>query len=1387
MARAAQQPATSMAWLIIALGVAGIGGAFYYGYPGMGAMWLAVVAAGWAEPRPVFTGPKDSYGAPAPQGPKERSAKNRYLLLNDLRWRMLVPNGDWMPGWPPLAAWVMAVAAGVLATALPVSEELWAWVNGGATFILATQLPASMRRTKTPVDPHPGVRLNSLGKINHLRAVFISAVLAALAAALLSLALLGGVLTWLDLVLPGIAYAASLAAMAGIGVCWGSWQGAALTTWRQRVAARNQWEPRWQVAIPSVAKTGTPTQIAHRTIGGLTIDTFDAPPTLGASGLIALKPKVVSAIGGGVAVTMAPTPNLDSSGQPMPGTEHPLRVDVVTYPTDSPPDVTDPAMSQEEAAYMISAALSQAVDAFGSGGAQYVFIDIEPIHVPPAVEEVPTGWSRLWASAPKAVPKQPEPADDSEDEDESAASPMASSGAVWALRYGGANTLHYARTQYAGMMPGHLGQHVQVLVNSWPENDPHHPGGGRLYTGAITDPGTVYADPSMADMLANLMAEDTWNTRWSRVVKTGVNQPEPQFATAASGNVRVSEINSLAFTIKQGQEVAEFMKLEPKLATTLTAAPFVSIVGYPGPGGRPGDRHPQAFAVRWSNGPVPPSADHLAPGRETSQRASTITTPEHWVLAGHLNAAFDAARLARPEVMSVRPLTKPGGNTGHIWQVEARMYGGVSLTEVRTKMGKIASTLSVPWLQVTPSKEAQCLVFVMGADYRKARLANPERDLGYLTDLEWQQAWVDAKLISPQGLAPTTIATNPLPTNDKVFALDFELPSGITRSRVKGAVDKLKGSTRNEFVEVRPGEHGPNSVRLLVCEEDPMPFPAAIDFDFVHSDASAGLIPFATGVEGEPISWNIEEDPHLLCVGASGSGKTAVIQMLLYPMIERGWEVHIADPIKAGADFRFAAPWLQSLTFTVEETSAMMDAVYAEVQRRRNLNGEYGVGSYRDLPEDVRPPHSVIIIDEFTSLILADKPRKPTTSDPDAMAEYEEAVRTATLVGNIGSKVARISREARSAGVTLVLATQRLTAKELDAIPGGNTIRTNMSRILLGKSTLGERQSALKDYESAPDLGDVVPQGRGLIEISGSPIRIVQSWYDHPIDEVLTARLQERVTPLPEDEKLDLEPFMSKAEEMVIEGAVLDVPAPVPGPAEVTGLDVMELDLEDLELSGEDFSDLEEGDEDVTEMPMEAAATGTDVPAPLPGEPVLATDHPEVVRVLGIATVWLGEEGSTPPGVQVADGGDGLLRHRHLDALAALLTRSPSHLVWVSSAVSDRDDLGTPLVETVTYLADSAGGVPVLTLPAFDEDQVRGFLGHTEAAQSLPAIPETDWDPRPQPVAPAPTGVIEELNWDDPETEQMPASTETDLESGLEELPAKATIELGENEEEFSF
>ena len=89
----------------------------------------------------------------------------------------------------------------------------------------------------------------------------------------------------------------------------------------------------------------------------------------------------------------------------------------------------------------------------------------------------------------------------------------------------------------------------------------------------------------------------------------------------------------------------------------------------------------------------------------------------------------------------------------------------------------------------------------------------------------------------------------------------------------------------------------------------------------------------------------------------------------------------------------------------------------------------------------------------------------------------------------------KIARETSSAGVTLALGTQKLSAKMLDTIPGAGDLKVNLSRVLLGKTSRGERMSALRGPDDTPDLNGIVPRGRGLWETTAHPAQVIQCWY----------------------------------------------------------------------------------------------------------------------------------------------------------------------------------------------------------------------------------------------------------------------------------------------------
>jgi hypothetical protein len=202
--------------------------------------------------------------------------------------------------------------------------------------------------------------------------------------------------------------------------------------------------------------------------------------------------------------------------------------------------------------------------------------------------------------------------------------------------------------------------------------------------------------------------------------------------------------------------------------------------------------------------------------------------------------------------------------------------------------------------------------------------------------------------------------------------------------------------------------------------------------------------------------------------------------------------VYVVDPVKAAADYRFAERHLREMVTDAETGAAVMRTVYAEVARRKDANASAGVGSFRELPDP--PPMMVVLIDEFSSLI-GKFPVPKRSGDPELDVEIERIEDENRARLEIGIYAGKIAREARSAGVAIVLATQRLSARMLDELPNSVDLRTNLSRILLGRASWGDRVAALRSPDDAPQLEGEIPKGRGLFETTASTARVVQCWY----------------------------------------------------------------------------------------------------------------------------------------------------------------------------------------------------------------------------------------------------------------------------------------------------
>lgn len=707
--RANSAPPTNISPIVVAVGFIGMVVGFYFKFPGFGILLLALTFAGWAAVPPVFNGKKDAQGRPTPADDGEKRAMNRYRFWGDLKWRLLVPNTDWLPGLqasPPQKSfayihplnyvWVIAVGLGVLSLAIPAdgpvtllkgsesSEILFRAINAFAVFSMIVCLNTAKRRNDTPDDPCPGVTLgDSLkykGTPKALPLFFGSGVISGVAAA--AVFVFGGEYDIANMIAPlplGVASIAIFITVYALSLYLGS-RTDALTHWRLVAAKRPEWESRWAPVLKSTDEA--PRLVDYEEIGFFEVSTFDASASMGYTGVLAMEAKIAPALGAGRQATILSCPDIDSQGQPMVGTINPRRFRVITYPSDELVDFSDPNTDPKLIELGADVAMMRVIAANGLG--QPVFMDATPaftIREPePEPEEEPDedDTDDEPEDAPKRKwwqrkPAQPEPEPDGP-------APTAAWLCHWAVPNG--PPFEYL-ADYAGDIGDEAGCEVVVDKRT-----------GDIFFGSLSDKTTPWTNPKDAERIVNIIKDNEWNRRWKNVFQGKVEFiPRREAALYSEMQVNGLPIYRQPFSMGQGVELKQYDRLEDKLAVALDSAPMVAITGFKSQGDREGARHPQGMCVVWSpSAQMPSSPERLKPGSRAMAN--------EWVLSWILNRAFDhTKRLARPEIISAKCLTSPE-SSGHIWEMKLRLYGGVTLEEVRSASERLRQSMACQWIRV---------------------------------------------------------------------------------------------------------------------------------------------------------------------------------------------------------------------------------------------------------------------------------------------------------------------------------------------------------------------------------------------------------------------------------------------------------------------------------------------------------------------------------------------------------------------------------------------------------------------------------------------------------------------------------------------------------------
>lgn len=292
-----------------------------------------------------------------------------------------------------------------------------------------------------------------------------------------------------------------------------------------------------------------------------------------------------------------------------------------------------------------------------------------------------------------------------------------------------------------------------------------------------------------------------------------------------------------------------------------------------------------------------------------------------------------------------------------------------------------------------------------------------------------------------------------------VTRYEMTMPAGISVKRIVNYADDIAMALEARgAIRIEAPIPGKNAVGIEVPNEKSATIGFKEVFESGEFEASKNPLNFVLGkdISGKFIFCNLAKAPHLLVAGSTGSGKSVCLNILILSIIYKSSpedvRLVLIDPKRVEFAIYEDLPHLMLPHIITEPEKAVNAFTWAinEMEKRYTLFQSHKVrdiGEYNQLPDIVskkkpKMPYIVMIVDELADLMTVCK------------KEIEE-------------KIARIAAKARSAGIHLVLATQR---PSIDVITG--TIKNNLpTRIAFSLTSFADSKTILDQGGAEKLLG----------------------------------------------------------------------------------------------------------------------------------------------------------------------------------------------------------------------------------------------------------------------------------------------------------------------------
>lgn len=211
---------------------------------------------------------------------------------------------------------------------------------------------------------------------------------------------------------------------------------------------------------------------------------------------------------------------------------------------------------------------------------------------------------------------------------------------------------------------------------------------------------------------------------------------------------------------------------------------------------------------------------------------------------------------------------------------------------------------------------------------------------------------------------------------------------------------------------------------------------------------------------------NMNEYPHFLISGTSGSGKSYLVNQLIIQAISKGWEIAVLDIKRSYGLYRKYIDYVYEIDAVLEKLLEIEQELY---DRMKALQPELDRNP-RALAVDIGYPPKLIVLEEYISLQAAlDKKKKE---------ELERVVKNLSVL-------------ARQSNIHLMIVLQAAGTENIQS-----TTRSNLTKVLLGNAQSNILTATFGTGVDLPNINVSLSKGQGLIQLDRISILRVPSITD---------------------------------------------------------------------------------------------------------------------------------------------------------------------------------------------------------------------------------------------------------------------------------------------------